>query len=70
MDEVGHRSLGHAAEGLAGRLGEALGTCLVISGDVEGDEEHQIRGQDAHAGESGEFLTRALAGIGPLRLVS
>lgn len=41
MDEVvwvGQRSLGHAAEGLAGG---AL-RVLLVGGDVEGDEEHKV----------------------------
>lgn len=31
---------------------------------VEGNEQHQVRGQNAHAGEGGELLTRASASIG------
>lgn len=69
MDEVGHRGLRHATKGLAGRLGEALGSFVVVSGNVEGDEEYQVRGEDAHSTKGGELLAGAFAGIGPLRSV-
>ena len=34
---------------------------LLIRGEVEGDEEQEIAGQDGHARECGELLARALA---------
>lgn len=63
--KIGHRGLGHAAEGLAGRLGANL----AVGCNVEGDEEYQVRGEDTHARESGELLTGALASIWPVGLV-
>ena len=32
---------------------------FLVSGDVEADEQDEVRAQDAHSGESGEFLTGA-----------
>lgn len=37
---------------------------LVVCGNVEGDEEEQVRGDDGNTGESGELLTSALAHVG------
>jgi hypothetical protein len=42
----------------------ALRHRLLVRGDVEGDEEEEVRRQDADTGDGGEFLTGALAGIG------
>lgn len=64
---VGDRGLGHAAKGFAGLV--LLGSFLGVSGNVEGDEEHQVGGEDTNAREGSELLARALAGIGPRRLV-
>lgn len=36
-------------------------TVLLVGGDVEGDEEEEVRGDDAHAGEGGKFLACAVA---------
>lgn len=63
---VGHRGLGHATKGLAGLV---LRSFLGVGGNVEGDEEHEVRGEDTDAGKGSELLARALAGIGPRRLV-
>lgn len=63
---IGHRSLGHATKGLAGLV---LGSFFGVGGNVEGDEQHQVRGEDANAGEGRKLLARALASIGPRRLV-
>lgn len=49
------------ARGLAAR--GALAVCLVGC-EVEGDEEEEVRGDDAHAGEGGEFFAGAVAGVG------
>lgn len=57
---VGQGSLAHAAERLAGRRLAAL----LVRGKVEGDEEDQVRRQDAHAGKGGKLLAGAAAGVG------
>lgn len=48
--------------GVAARAAD-LGS-LVVGGDVEGDEEQQVRGDDTNTGERGELLTGALAHVG------
>lgn len=58
--EVGERGLAHSSQALAS---SGLATALV-SGEVERDEEDQVRADDAHAGEGGKLLTSAAAGIG------
>lgn len=63
---IGHRSLGHATKGLAGLV---LRSFFGVGGNVEGDEQHQVRGEDANSGKGSELLARALASIGPRRLV-
>lgn len=57
---VRQRGLRHATETLA-VVGLAL---LLVSGDVEGDEEDQVRSKNADSRESGEFLACALAMVG------
>lgn len=37
---------------------------LVVGGEVEGDEEEEVGGEDANTGEGGEFLACAFAGSG------
>lgn len=60
MDGVGQRSLAHAAQGLAsGSL-----AVLLVGGEVEGDEENQVRAEDANASKGSKLLTSALASIG------
>lgn len=43
---------------------------LLIGGDVEGDEQEQVGGDDTDTSESSEFLTGALAHVGGPREVS
>lgn len=69
MDKVGYRGLGHTAESLAGRFSEAFGGFVVVGGNVERDEQHQVGSEDSHAGEGGKLLARALAGIWPMRSI-
>lgn len=57
---VGQRRLGHTAEG---RAGGALGV-LLVGGDVEGDEEDQVRGENSNSGEGSELLTSTPAHVG------
>lgn len=63
---IGHRSLGHPTEGLAGLV---LRSFFGVGGNVEGDEQDKVRSKDANAGKGSKLLARALAGIGPRRLV-
>lgn len=58
--KVGKRSLGHAAQGLAGGRGAAL----LVSGEVEGDEEHQVGAEDGDAGEGSKLLASAGTSVG------
>jgi hypothetical protein len=56
----------HVDEGLpAGVAARAadLGS-LVVGSDVEGDEQQQVRGDDANTSEGSELLTGALAHVG------
>lgn len=57
---VGQRSGGHATETLA----VSNTAFLPIGGDVEKDEEHQVRGEDTDPGKGGKLLAGALACIG------
>lgn len=57
---VGQRSLGHATEALA-VAGLAL---LLVGGDVEGDEEDKVRGEDTNSRESSKLLAGTLASVG------
>lgn len=59
VQRVGKRSLGHASQ----RLARGAFTALLVGGEVEGDEEDQIRAEDGNTRERGKFLTSALAGI-------
>lgn len=45
-----------------GSASAALGLGLLVSGNVESDEQNQVAGQDAHAGERSELLASADAG--------
>lgn len=36
---------------------------FLVGGDVEGDEEEQVRGDDSNTGESGKLLTSTLAHV-------
>lgn len=47
----------------------ALGHGLLVRGEVEEDEEDEVRGKDADAGDGGEFLACALPGVGEVRPV-
>ncbi|KAI6755183.1 hypothetical protein HG531_004289 [Fusarium graminearum] len=58
---VGKRSLGHAAEALSAGRGLSL---LLVGGEVEGDEEDEVRADGDDTGESSKLLARALASIG------
>jgi hypothetical protein len=41
----------------------ALGHRLLVGREVEGDEEEEVRGQDADSSDGGEFLSCALARV-------
>lgn len=58
---IGKGSLAHSSEALsaAGCLAVAL-----VGGEVERDEEEEVRAENANAGEGCELLTRARAGVG------
>lgn len=58
LGHVDHRLSSSVATGTAGLRG------LLVGGDVERDEEEQVRADDGDSGESGELLTSALAHIG------
>lgn len=53
----------------AGSPAAALGDGLLVCGEVETDEEEEVRGDDNHSGDSSELLTSALAQVGHLREV-
>ena len=63
---VRQRGLRHAAEGLASARRLLV---TLVGGNVEGDEEDEVRGEDADSGDGGEFFARALAGVGEPREV-
>jgi hypothetical protein len=50
-------------EGAGGLAAGGALAVLLVGGDVEGDEEEEVGGDDAHAGEGGEFLACALPGV-------
>lgn len=58
--EVSHIDQGLLA-GVATRTANLGG--LLVGGDVEGDEQEQVRGDDGNTSESGELLTGALAHV-------
>ena len=60
MCHVNHRTCSPAAP---------LRNRLFVSGEVEDDEEEEVRGEDANSGDGGEFLASALAGVGEPRPV-
>ena len=53
----------------AGSPAAALGHRLLVRGEVEGEEEEEVRGDDADTGDGGELLTSALAHVGDVRPV-
>lgn len=59
--DVGELGVLEGAGGLAARGALAV---LLVGRDVEGDEEEEVGAEDAHAGEGGELLAGALAGVG------
>lgn len=58
---VGKRSLGHSADSLAASGALPI---LLVGGEVEGDEEEEVRAENTDTGEGSKLLTRALAGGG------
>lgn len=60
MDEVGKRSLAHAAK----RLASSRLAALLVGGEVEGDEENQVRAENSNTGEGSELLASASTGAG------
>jgi len=65
LADRGHLLVSHVAKGAlsASPLLDGGGRALV-GGGVEGDEEEEVRGEDADSGDSGEFFTGAGAVIG------
>ena len=61
VDGIRQRGLAHAADGLAATRALAV---LPVGGEVEGDEEEEVRGQDTNTSESGKLLTSAGANVG------
>lgn len=57
---VGQRGLRHAAKALAG----SRGLVLLVGGEVERDEQNQVRAEDNDTSKGSKLLTSALAGIG------
>lgn len=57
---VGQRGLGHASERLARTRGLPV---LLVSGNVEQDEEDEVGAQDTNAGESGKLLSSAFTSV-------
>jgi hypothetical protein len=47
----------------------ALGHWLLVRGEVEGEEEEQVRCDDTDTGDGGELLTSTLAHVGNVRPV-
>lgn len=60
---VGQRGLGHAAERLARTWGLPV---LLVSGNVEQDEEDEVGAEDTNTSEGGKFLSGAFASTGHL----
>jgi hypothetical protein len=58
---VGKRGLRHAAEALSAGRGLSL---LLVGGEVEGDEEDEVRADGDDTRESSKLLARALASVG------
>ena len=58
---VGDRGLRHTSDGLARTRGLAV---LGIGGEVEGDEEHEVRAKDDKTREGRELLSGALSVVG------
>lgn len=55
----------HGDEGLfSGVSSRAAGLCgLLVGGEIEGDEEHEVGGEDDETGDGSKFLARTLTGI-------
>ena len=53
----------------AGSTTAALGNGLLVGGEVEGEEEEQVRRDDANARDSSKLLTSTLAHVGQVRPV-
>lgn len=68
LDDVFQSSIGELGVEADGSVRDRLASSslsrLLVGSQVEGDEEDQVGGQDAHAGESSEFLTGAFACTG------
>lgn len=60
VQRVGKRSLAHAAQRRTG----SLGGVLLVSREIEGDEQDQVGAENCDSSKSGELLTSALASIG------
>jgi hypothetical protein len=58
---VGKRSLRHASEALSAGRSLAL---LLVGGEVEGDEQNEVRADGNDTGESSKLLARALSSVG------
>ena len=67
VDRVRQRGLAHPPHGLAPARPLAV---LLVRGEVERDEEEEVRAEDDDARDGSELLTRALASIGEPRPVS
>lgn len=55
---VNNRLLSSVATGATGL------SSLVVGDDVEGNEQNEVGGEDAHSSEGSEFLTGAVASVG------
>lgn len=68
----GHLVSRHVNNGLLASV--AAGTAslggLVVGDNVEGDEQNEVRRENAHSSESGEFLSGTVAHVGSPREVS
>lgn len=58
---LGDRRLRHTAKGLASTRRLAI---LLVRGEVEGDEEDEVGGENSNTGKGGELLSSTLAGVG------
>lgn len=61
-----HLELGHIDDSLATSVAagtSALGS-LVVGGDVEGDEQEEVGGDDSNSGESGELFSGTHTHVG------
>lgn len=60
MQRIGKGGLAHSAK----RLASGLLAVLLISGEVERDEQDQVGAENANTGECGELLTSTFSSIG------